>query len=266
MAVAVVVAAGPLAGCSLPKRAENPSFAITRTAAAEDLARMRSSPVPATRPLVFLAGIGDPAVSSGALRKAIEPTLSAPTGLPEHAAPVAELHFFGETSFEGARQTAFRELATAFGVEPTRLPEVDVVAFSMGGLVARDLAIADKAGRRLPIRRLYTVATPHQGARLAGVIMGIPIGADMMPTSEFLARLASAPRDYELVCYARLDDVTVGEEFTAPPGEPVWWQPTASGEWGHMSAFKDPRFQADIARRLRGEEPLTRAPAAPLPD
>jgi pimeloyl-ACP methyl ester carboxylesterase len=264
--VAAAVVAGALSSCSLPKRAANPSFAVTRPDAAKDLARMQSSPVTATRPVVFLAGIGDPAVSSGALRKAIEPTLSAPADLPVGCAPVAEVHFFGETSFDGARQTAFRELALAFGVEPTQLPEVDVVAFSMGGLVARDLAIADKAGRRLPIRRLYTVGTPHQGARLAGVLMGIPIGADMMPSSEFLARLADAPRDYELVCYTRLDDVTVGEEYTAPNGEPVWWLPSSSGEWGHMSSFKDPRFQADIARRLRGEEPLTHAPAAPLPN
>ena len=255
-----------LAACSRPKRAPNPSFAVTRGEASKDLERMRAAPVAAARPVVFLAGIGDPAVSSGALRKAIQPTLAPPTALPDGMAPVAEVHFFGETNFENARQTALRELAEAFGVEPAHLPEVDVVAFSMGGLVARDLAIPDKAGRRLPIRRLYTVSSPHEGARLAGVLVGIPIGADMQPASAFIERLSNAPRTYEIVCYARLDDVTVGEEFAAPAGEPVWWLPTASGEWGHMSGFKDPRFQADIARRLRGEEPFTRLPAAPLPN
>jgi hypothetical protein len=33
-----------------------------------------------------------------------------------------------------------------------------------------------------------------------------------------------------------------------------------------MQAFEDPRIQADIARRLRGEEPFGRPPAAALPN
>lgn len=253
-------------GCALPRRLPNPSFDLSREDAKADLARMAAAPVPAPRPIVFLAGIGDPAISSSALRAGIMPTLARPVGIPEGAPAVVELDFFGDTSFEGARQRALRGLSEAFGVPPERLPEVDVVAFSMGGVVARDLAIADTAGRRLPIRRLYTVCTPHEGARLAGVLMGIPVGADMCPTSDFMARLANAPRDYELVCYARLDDVTVGEEFAAPTGEPLWWLTTNSGEWAHMSAFKDPRFHADIARRIRGEQPWTRLPASPLPN
>jgi hypothetical protein len=88
----------------------------------------------------------------------------------------------------------------------------------------------------------------------------------MCPTSDFLDRLRRAKRDYELVCYTRLDDVTVGEEFAAPDGTDIWWVPTPSGEWSHMAAFEDPRILGDIARRLRGETPWTRLPAAPLPN
>ena len=244
-------------GCSMPRRTPNPSFAITRDAARADLARMRAAPVELARPVVFVSGIGDPSVSSGALESAIRPTV---TG------PFAELDFFDEFTFDGSRQKLLREVAAQLGTSVDELPEVDVVAFSMGGLVARDAAIPDAAGRRLPIRTLFTVSSPHEGARLAGVPFGVPQGADMCPTSDFIDRLRRAPRAYELVCYTRLDDVTVGEEFAAPEGEPLWWVPTPSGEWAHMAAFDDPRIQADIARRLRRETPHTVPPAAPLPN
>lgn len=251
---AAALAAG---GCSMPRRTPNPSFAVTRDAARADLARMRAEPVELARPVVFLSGIGDLSISSGALEKAIRPTV---------LGSFAELHFFDEFTFEGSRQKLLREVAAQLGTTVDALPEVDVVAFSMGGLVARDAAIPDAAGRRLPIRTLFTVSSPHEGARLAGVPFGVPQGADMCPTSDFIDRLRRTPRDYELVCYARLDDVTVGEEFAAPEGEPLWWVPTPSGEWAHMAAFDDPRIQADIARRLRREAPHATLPATPLPN
>jgi len=257
LATAALGGASALVGCMVPKRAPNPSFAVTNAEAASDLRRMRESPRKLARPVVFIAGVSDPKISSSALREAIAPTLDAPTH---------EVDFFTEFTFEGARQQLLREVATAFGTDLDHLPEVDVVAFSMGGLVARAAAIPDESGRFLPIKRMYSLSVPHEGARLAGVPFGIPQGDDMRPGSPFLLRLAAAPRDYELVCYTRLDDVTVGEEFAAPEGEPLWWVPTPSGEYAHMQAFEDPRIQADIARRLRGEEPFGRPPAAALPN
>lgn len=249
----IAVSAG---GCAMPRRDPNPSFPTTKEEAQADLKRMSAAPLPLERPLVVLAGIGDPNISSAALIRGIAPCV---TGT------VVELGFFNEFTFEGCRQKLLRDLATELGTNPDHLPEVDVVAFSMGGLIARDAAIPDKAGRRLRIRRLYTVSTPHEGARLAGIPLGLPQGEDMTPTSDFIEKLRRTPRTYELVCYARLDDNTVGEEFAAPEGEPLWWVPTPSGEWSHMAAFNDPRIIADIARRLRGERPLARPPAAPLP-
>ncbi|MFZ9914273.1 MAG: hypothetical protein ACO3IB_02910 [Phycisphaerales bacterium] len=253
-----LVAAATLAfgGCMVPKRAPNPSFAVTNAEAVSDLRRMRESPAKLPRPVVFISGVSDPKISSSALRDAIASTIDTPT---------CEVDFFTEFTFDGARQQLLRDVAAALGTDLDHLPEVDVVAFSMGGLVARAAAIPDESGRSLPVRRLYSVSVPHEGARLAGVPFGIPQGDDMRPGSPFLLR-GAAPRDYELVCYARLDDVTVGEEFAAPEGEPLWWVPTPSGEYAHMQAFQDPRIQADIARRLRGEEPFGRLPAAPLPN
>ncbi len=246
-----------LTACATPRWDPNPSFTVTKALAQQDLGRMKAAPVEAARPIVFLAGISDPSISSGAMVQAIRPTLKG---------PMVELNFFDEFTFDGARQKLLREVAAQLGCDIDHIPPVDVVAFSMGGLVARYGAISDASGRRLPIARLYTVSTPHEGARMAGIPMGIPQGEDMCPTSDFLDLLRRAKRNYELVCYTRLDDVTVGEEFAAPEGVALWWVPTPSGEWSHMAAFSDPRILADIARRLRYETPWTTAPAAPLPN
>lgn len=254
--LAAVLAALSAAGCSMPRRAPNPSFSISRTDADADLARMAAAPIALERPLVVLAGIGDPSISSSAILRGVAPCVEG---------TIVELEFFNEFTFDGARQKLLREVAAALAVDQDHIPEVDVIAFSMGGLIARDAAIPDKAGRWLPIRRMFSISVPHEGARLGGVPLGLPQGDDMSPTSDFIDRLRRARRDYELVCYARLDDATVGEEFAAPDGEPLWWVPTPSGEWAHMAAFSDPRILADIARRLRGEPPHSRPPAAPLP-
>jgi len=252
-AVALLLAGG----CALPPRPQNPSFPVTKAEARIDLERMHRTPKDLERPVVILAGISDPAVSSGAMVAAISPGV---------VGKVVEVHFFDEHTFDGARQKLLRTVAEELGAPQHALPEVDVVAFSMGGLVARFAAIPDEAGRRLPIRRLYTLCTPHLGARMAGFPLGTPQSTDMRITSDFMISLSQARREYELVCYARLDDITVGEEFAAPEGVPLWWVGTPNGEWSHMHAFEDPRVLADIARRIRAEPPMTTLPAAPLPN
>ncbi len=255
-----LLASGVLAACRTPKRTPNPSFPVTHREARVDLARMEGDPHPLERPLVVVSGIGDPSISGNAILRAMGPAFA-------QSRPnlIVEVSFFHEHTFAGARQQLLREVAAALAVSIDDLPPCDVVAFSMGGLVVRDAAIPDDAGRRLPVHRLFTICTPHEGARLAGIPIGTPQSDDMRITSSFIARLAAARRDYELVCYARLDDITVGEEFCAPMGCDLWWVPTPDGEWAHLQAFSDERILADIARRLRGEGSLARPPAQPLP-
>lgn len=244
------------AACVSTYTEPNPSFAVTHPEAESDFARMTEVPAKLERPLVIVSGIGDPAISSSAMLKRLRPVLDG---------TIIDIDFFDELTFDGARQKLLRETAARLGTDLDHLPAVDVVAFSMGGLVARHAAIPDAAGRRLPIERLFTICTPHEGARLAGIPIGTPQSDDMAPTSDFILRLHSAKRGYDLVCYCRLDDVTVGEEFAAPEGTALWWVPTPSGEWAHMHAFADPRILVDIARRLRDEAPFSTLPAAPLP-
>ncbi len=146
--------------------------------------------------------------------------------------------------------------------------EVDVVAISMGGLVARYAATpGDQDTAPLAIRRLFTLASPHRGARLARYLHPDPRTRDMRAGSGFLARLDEARDecDYELVPYGRLGDWIVGVENAAPPCTSPWWVSNLPFQDAHSDIARDPRLLADIARRLRGERPWTTEPPSPLP-
>ncbi len=65
--------------------------------------------------------------------------------------------------------------------------KIDLVGFSMGGLVCR--YYVQRLGGLKRIRRLVTIATPHQGTRLACLLPN-PAGRQMRPGSRFLRDLA----------------------------------------------------------------------------
>jgi hypothetical protein len=152
--------------------------------------------------------------------------------------------------------------------------EVDVIAFSMGGIIARYAAsdgYATAHGRRLRIVRLFTVASPHTGATLADLPTLDARVRDMREGSPFLLRLnseesttAPAQQRYELYTYVRLEDGVVGEQHAAPPGVTPWWVPSGF-TLSHILGGHDKRILADILRRLRNEEPFSTLPASPLP-
>ncbi len=249
-----------LAGCS--SGPPNPSFPVTTRQAKTILREMRADPRPLDRPVVVIAGLLDPglAVSSmaGTLRKATN-----------GGDDVTTVTFFSLTTgtFDGCRDYLIRSVDEAFGDNGTdQTIEVDVIGFSMGGLVARHASRPRDDGKRLAIRRLFTICTPHRGARMADLPTLDRRAKDMRAGSPFLAELdeALAEADYELYTYTRLGDWIVGEENAAPPGETPWWVPTPPFSFAHLNAVTDPRITADIARRLRGEEPLAATPPAPF--
>jgi triacylglycerol lipase len=61
-----------------------------------------------------------------------------------------------------------------------------VIAFSMGGLIAR--YALQVCGLGAPVRLLYTIATPHQGTQTARLRGGAGV-RQMRPQSEFLEKL-----------------------------------------------------------------------------
>ncbi len=266
-----------LTGCAAPPI--NPSFPITLDDAKADLRRMEDQPVRLERPVVVIGGFADPL---GLAPDRLGRTLRRLTGDDR----VLSVSMGGVVTFDGARHKTLASVQEAFPTnDPHETVEVDVVGFSMGGLVARSAAVDPAEGGpsadalpRLRIARLFTIATPHRGAAVARLPLG-PLVRDMSPGSAFLAALDDAdasqptprasgpgPRGFATYHYVRLDDHIVGEANAAPPGQTPWWVHDPALQMSHGHAYKDPRIVADIARRLRGETPFTRQPPAPFPD
>lgn len=250
-------------GCGAGHGMVNPSFELTIGEAKAALRAMEEDPKPLARPVVVLAGIYDPGFEvsdvAGHLRR-----------VANEDAVVIQVPFLTTSTFESCRARVLDVVRERLGTDADgALPEVDVVGLSMGGLVGRYAASpAEAGGEQLRIRRLFTLATPHRGAEMAGVASGLDGRArDMRAGSPFLVELdgALAASEYEVIPYVRLGDAIVGEANAAPEGETAWWVHTPALQAAHLHGMDDPRLLADIARRLRGEQPYTTAPPAPLP-
>jgi len=150
--------------------------------------------------------------------------------------------------------------------------EFDVVGYSMGGLVARYAAAPlegdDGPLTRLRIARLYTISTPHRGARIAKFAVSSSLGKDMLADSDFLRRLDEqwASANYPIVPYVRLGDAIVGASNASPQHLTPRWLPRRPFSRSHNDAYRDPRFIADIAARLRDETPFTTEPVEAVPE
>lgn len=226
---------------------------------------MEADPKPLARPVIVLSGIYDPGVNS----RAIVERMAAVTTSADSFVVVS---FNGASSFDQCAERVIAAVEAQWpSVNENETAEVDVIASSMGGLVARCAAISPEADsprnrKRLKIARLFTISTPHRGAKLA--IRNFPDQriADMHCKSPFIEDVASQEGlEYELIPYVRLDDFVVGDENAAPPDRHPWWVPNDLFKSAHMESNDDPRILADIARRLRGEPPFTTEPATPLP-
>jgi len=240
----------------------NPSFDLTIAEAKTAVRQLKRKPRSLQRPLVILGGWMDPCFSAPAIRRRMQKFFDDQR--------IAGISFgFGGT-FDGCRQRTIEMVDQAFPTDdPFWTTEVDVIGFSMGGLVARYAAAPPNGTpiRRLRIARLFTISTPHRGARLAQLPTFNRLQVDMRTDSPFLASLNQSADElsYELVTYVRLGDMMVGAENAAPPGNTPWWVHTPPLQTPHLLAHQDPRIIADIARRLRGEAPFTTSPPAPLP-
>ena len=247
-------------GCST-RGPTNPSFDLTVAEARDALAAMADDPQPLARPVVLLAGWADPGFAVGSLSQRVQQTLDDDR--------VIDVSFSGATSFDDARERVLEAVDAAFpSDDATWTQEVDVVAISMGGLVARHAAAAhDEQPRRLRIARLITLATPHQGARLAHLPTLSQRQRDMRPGSSFLDTLpAPDDVDYDIHAYVRLDDTVVGAVNAAPdPATPAWWIPNRCFDFAHALVYRDPRLVAEIARHLRGEPTWATHPPVPVP-
>ena len=259
----LIVAVGlSLTGCGTGSH--NPSFNLAATDARKALREMRESPRPLQRPVVVLDGLGPP-VASWLL---VDQVRRATGG---HRRDVVGVTFAFSGSFADCRRRLIDVVERHFpGDDPHFTREVDVVAVSMGGVVARYAAAPEPAarGKRLKIARLFTIGSPHAGAELAALppVLG-RLQLDLRERSPFLRALSRRETSarYELYPYVRLGDCIVGDANAAPAGVTPLWLPNLPLEDAHLSAWADPRIVADIARRLRGETPFATLPSRPLP-
>jgi hypothetical protein len=247
-------------GCTMQP---NPSFPVTTAQAKAALSEMRRDPQPLERPVIIAAGLFDAGMDVQQMARTLR-------RVTDDGDMVTTATFMSLTtgSFDGCRDFLIEKVERSWGTTGTgETIEVDVIGFSMGGLVARHASRPrTDGGTRLVIRRLFTISTPHQGARMADWPTLDDRTIDMRTGSEFLAELDDAlpDADYTMYNYTRLGDWIVGAENAAPPGQTAWWVPTPPASFSHLGAATDPRIMADIARRLRGDLPLTTEPPAPL--
>jgi pimeloyl-ACP methyl ester carboxylesterase len=250
-----------LAGCGLGTP-PNPSFDLTAGEAAAALGTMRQEPRPLERPVVVLGGIYDPGFAASRVSRTLRSVTTDP-------ASIRAVSFFTTPTFDVCRQRVLDAVNEAWpSDDPHWTVEVDVVAVSMGGLVARYAArpLRD-GGRSLRIRRLFTISTPHRGAVMADLPTFDGRVLDMRAGSAFLNVLntLTSERDPEILAYTRLGDAVVGAHRAALPAGGAWWVEPPPLSFAHLAVTRDDRILADIARRLRGEPPFTTEPPASLP-
>ena len=229
---------------------------------------MRREPVGVARPVLVLAGwrawptMPRKLARSLALLTGAEASMFVPVAYPLAGSIDAAARVVMEMATSALGGGSPGGAATQAGA---LLPECDVVAVSMGGLVARYLASGLWSGPRLRVKRLMTLSTPHRGARLARVFKIDEAARAMEPGSAFLTRLDRelASREYELRCYTRLRDWWVGAPNCAPPGMEPMWLPTPALTLGHLFVSLDARLIVEVARVLRGEAPMGRPGATP---
>ena len=262
-----------LAGCGIPippDRPLNPSFPVTNAQADAALKYDAAHPKPLQRPLLIVGGFVDPGLGTRMLVKRFREA----TG----DRRIAAVSLGYERDWEQCRLDIVAAADAAFPTtDPDRTTDVDVIGASMGGLAARWAALPPAPGehrRRLRIDRLFTIGSPLRGAVLADRIpLNLhPLQAGMRTGSSLYQQINAAdaapdPADlYAIYAYARLNDDQVGTSNAAPPGATPWW--VSSPAWPrptHHASFLDHRILADIAARLRGEEPLSHDPPAPIP-
>jgi len=159
------------------------------------------------------------------------------------------------------------EIAAREGAE-----RVDIVAHSMGGLVAR--YFIERLGGARRVRHLITIATPHRGTRWARLAIG-RMRRDLHLGAELCERLgAGVPSVRYTSIWSRADNLVLPADSArlAAPKEPADAPPqTAVGstrldgrcvilddvvfdDLGHLGLLVSPRVAAAVAERLAADD------------
>jgi hypothetical protein len=260
-AIAIAGVIATLTGCAAPT---NPSFPITTDQTHIAVQAMRDNRAKLSRPLVVIGGYMDPDISPLFLTDFFD-------GVTRDSKIISvSLCWCG--NMEDCRQTIIDAVDRACpNSDPRWTTEVDVVGASLGGLAAR-YAAADSLdphhARRLKIARLFSISSPHAGAKMAKLSPIPGFNRQLQQGSSFLEYLQTqdATAQYQLIPYVHLNDEIVGDRLAAPPGKTAYWLSNDSILPPHTAAIFDERILADISRRLRYEQPFTSPNTTPLPE
>ena len=230
-----------LSGCSAAEKKRSREVAMEQREAELELKSMAETPKPLRRPVLLLTGWLEPPSNWNRFRTWLEsstvcsdreilcPDLRGPGGL---AAAVEKV----------------LSICADRG-------EVDVIAHSAGGLVAREAARGSRGEKRLRIARLFAIATPHKGTPWGKFwpVLPYPLqAADCRPTSPFIASLdgdlstASMP----ISTFWAEGDVVVPRESAQAVGAEHHSYSRPKGFFIHRKCAADPRLARDVIAGL----------------
>jgi pimeloyl-ACP methyl ester carboxylesterase len=156
---------------------------------------------------------------------------------------------YGAGSIEAMALALKRDLDASVGGG-----RIDLVAHSMGGLVARGYVQLLGGARR--VDRLVTLGTPHHGTHAANFIPSALV-RQLLPDSPFLRHLNEqpAPEGLDATSIVAGRDLLVQPVASArcPFGESVVFD-----DLGHVELLFRPEVFAEVALRLRGDPPRPR--------
>jgi hypothetical protein len=245
----------------------NPSFPVSIATANHILDQSTARPQPLNRPLLIVGGFMDPGIAPLFLQHQFKNFTS--------DSQIISVSLGDCFTFDDCRMKIIRAADASFPTtDLSKTTEVDVIGYSLGGVATRFAATEEmdhhKPPRRLRIARLFTISSPHRGARAAKFpLQLLALQEALLPNSPFIEELnnrANLNHSYPIYPYVRLDDEIIGVENAAPPGQIAWWVPTPQFSNPHLNAFSDPRIIADILLRLHSQTPLSTDPASPYPN
>ena len=159
--------------------------------------------------------------------------------------PIYGLNYFSLASVDSAARSLSRFVDQVLSCE--RRTEVDLVAHSMGGLVARHFIERLSGARK--VGRLITIGTPHHGTRLGRFGLFMPAARDLCFGSSFLSELGLVREGSAYTSiWSRADAVVQPAESSsiAPAGVDEIFD-----DLGHLSLVLSPRVVDVIDARLR---------------
>ncbi|WP_237555158.1 MULTISPECIES: lipase family alpha/beta hydrolase [unclassified Streptomyces] len=134
---------------------------------------------------------------------------------------------------------------------------VDIVAHSLGGLVAR--YYVQRLGGDARVRTLVTLGTPHSGTRAVPALSPHPLARQMRPGSEVLTELAEPAhgcRTRFVAFWSDLDQVMIPAEAARLDHPDLRAENIKVSGIGHLSLPVHGAVAAEIRHALCGQGPL----------